>query len=284
MNDFIKVAFSFEGGEEFEADILTSLLADAGFDTFDRDGEILNAYIPCDIFSEQSVPDALAVYPFSSQISYSVARIEGQDWNEEWEKNYFKPMLIADRCVIHSSFHKDYPSAEYEIVIDPKMAFGTGHHETTSLMVEQILDSDFIGKKVMDMGTGTGILAMLAKMRGAEKVWGIEIDTGAYDNAVENLALNNLSASDVKFYCGDASLLNLMGVKFDIFLANINRNIILNDMEAYCNSILPGGALQVSGFYAEDVPMLVERATALGLSLEKRASRNNWTMLLFRKA
>ena len=127
MNDFIKVAFSFEGGEEFEADILTSLLADAGFDTFDRDGEILNAYIPCDIFSEQSVPDALAAYPFSSQISYSVVRIEGQDWNEEWEKNYFKPMLIADRCVIHSSFHKDYPSAEYEIVIDPKMAFGTAH-------------------------------------------------------------------------------------------------------------------------------------------------------------
>ena len=164
------------------------------------------------------------------------------------------------------------------------MAFGTGHHETTSLMVEQILDSDFIGKKVMDIGTGTGILAMLAKMRGAEKVWGIEIDTGAHDNAVENLALNNLSASDVKFYCGDASLLNLMGVKFDIFLANINRNIILNDMEAYCNCILPGGALQVSGFYSEDVPMLVERATALGLSLEKRTSRNNWTMLLFRKA
>ena len=193
-------------------------------------------------------------------------------------------MLIADRCVIHSSFHKDYPSAEYEIVIDPKMAFGTGHHETTSLMVEQILETDFIGKKVMDMGTGTGILAMLAKMRGAEKVWGIEIDTGAYDNAVENLALNNLSASDVKFYCGDASLLNLMGVKFDIFLANINRNIILNDMEAYCNCILPGGALQVSGFYSEDVPMLVECAAALGLSLEKRASRNNWTMLLFRKA
>ena len=280
MNDYYKVVFNFSPWNETESDILSALLADAGFESFEQEPPALNAYIKAELLAQTELNDILFQYPFSSTIDWKSEFIVGEDWNKEWEKNYFTPMLIGDRCVIHSSFHKDYPKAEYEIVIDPKMAFGTGHHETTSLMVERLLDADLSGKTVMDMGTGTGILAMLSVIKGAKSVSGVEIDQAAYENALENVKVNNV---DVHLYRGDASVLKSIVEKFDLLLANINRNIILNDMEAYAASIVPGGEMQISGFYSEDVPMLVDKAASLGLELKGRAEKKNWTMLLFKK-
>ena len=281
MNDFIKVAFSFEGGEEFEADILTSLLADAGFDTFDRDGVILNAYIPCDIFSEQSITDALAAYPFSSQISYSVARIEGQDWNEEWEKNYFKPIRIGNDCLIRASFHEPEPGYTYTIIIDPKMAFGTGNHETTYLMISWMLEEPLVGKRLLDMGCGTAVLAILARMKGAEKVVAIDIDEWAYENALENIRLNH--TEEIEVALGGAERIAAFA-PFEVIFANINRNILLQDMHHYAEALQPGGQLFMSGFYVEDLPIIEAECQRNGLRVEGYKERHNWVAVKVVKA
>ena len=176
MNDYIKTSFKEEPNDEVQCDILAALLCEIGYESFEQNNTGINAFIKLELFDNNKISEVLAEFDFSSKISWENERIEGRDWNEEWEKNYFTPMVIADRCVIHSTFHKDYPKMEYDIVIDPKMAFGTGHHETTCLMVEQILREDMRGATVLDMGTGTGILAMLASKCGAKEAVGIEID------------------------------------------------------------------------------------------------------------
>ena len=189
-------------------------------------------------------------------------------------------MVIADRCVIHSTFHKDYPKMEYDIVIDPKMAFGTGHHETTNLMVEQILREEMNGATVLDMGTGTGILAMLASMCGAKEAVGIEIDEFAFQNTLENVKLNNVR--NVKMLLGDASLLKPEW-QFDYVIANINRNIIMADIDRYAMVLRPGGKMLLSGFYEHDIPVVLETATPLGLTEVLHNVKNRWTMLLLEK-
>ena len=282
MNDYKKVSFCVMPNDEVQCDILAALLCDKGYESFEQNEKGVVAYIQSELYDESEINEAISNFDFSSQINWTTEEIEGKDWNEEWEKNYFTPMVIADQCVIHSTFHKDYPKLRYDIVIDPKMAFGTGHHETTNLMVEQILNEDIKGKNVLDMGTGTGILAILAAMCGASHADGIEIDGFAYENAVENVKMNNVGNVDV--FNGDASLLADKSECYDYVIANINRNIITMDIDKYAKVLRKNGKMLLSGFYEQDIPIVMQTAEKLGLKEVLHNVKKNWTMLLLTKA
>ena len=266
---------------ETATDVLTGLLADIGFESFmEQPDGTLSAYIPKASFLPSQLETALQAFPLpGTDITYTCTEPEDKDWNEEWEKNFFRPIVIEGRCVVHSTFHRDLPQAEYDIVINPQMAFGTGHHETTSLMLAELLDTDLRGLRVLDMGCGTSILAILARMRGAAHCTAVDIDDWCVRNSLENIALNRLDGIDV--YQGDASSLADKG-PFDIVLANINRNILLNDMQAYVARMKPGARLLISGFYASDLPMLDDEARRLGLERLHERERNRWTMATYR--
>lgn len=277
MNDYCELRLDLTPCSEDATDVMAALLADAGYESFVADASGLTAYVKSESYSDEALESALALFPFPAKISRRVTTIEGQDWNSEWEKHYFKPIVVGDRCVIHSSFHKDVPRAEYDIVIDPKMAFGTGHHATTSQVIEAILSTDERGLTVTDMGTGTGILAILCAMRGAERVNGVEIDPAAWENAIENVSLNG-QTEKVSLHCGDASLLPTLP-KADIFIANINRNIITGDLAAYVGAMKEGGMMILSGFYEADIPVIMEVAAPLGLTETGHTVLNDWTCL-----
>lgn len=275
--NYYKVRFECAPCSEDITDLLAAFLADLGYESFEPDGSGLTAYVQASEFSEDAVKDMLEDFPMETSISFDSEFVESQNWNEEWEKHYFQPIVIAGECVVHSSFHKDVPAARYDILIDPKMAFGTGHHATTSQMMRYVLDiEDIEGKTVIDMGTGTGILAILCKMRGAGKVDGIEIDPGAFENAVENAALNSQA---IGFICGDASALADLPPA-DIFLANINRNVITADIRLYADRIKSGGTLLLSGFYTADIPIVMAAAEPLGFTLDKSTEEgDHWAAI-----
>ena len=275
--NYYKVRFECAPCSEDITDLLAAFLADLGYESFEPDGSGLTAYVQASEFSEDAVKDMLEDFPMETSISFDSEFVESQNWNEEWEKHYFQPIVIAGECVVHSSFHKDVPAARYDILIDPKMAFGTGHHATTSQMMRYVLDIvDIEGKTVIDMGTGTGILAILCKMRGAGKVDGIEIDPGAFENAVENAALNSQA---IGFICGDASALADLPPA-DIFLANINRNVITADIRLYADRIKSGGTLLLSGFYTADIPIVMAAAEPLGFTLDKSTEEgDHWAAI-----
>ena len=286
-NDYYEVVFTLNPGNTDAADYLAAELADAGFESFvqpdDTDGEQMIAYISAPLFSADAIDAAIDDIPFDTVVTYTSEFIPGKDWNEEWERNYFKPIVIGGLVAVHSSFHTDVPEAQYDIVIDPRMAFGTGHHPTTTLMLRGILSNDVEGKRVIDMGTGTAILAILAAMRGARKVTGIEIDPAAADNAIDNVALNLTDDKNcVEIIEGDAA--KLAGTEpADLFLANINRNIITADINAYADAIVPGGKLIVSGFYVEDRPHIAEAAAKAGLTFAGADEMDNWSSMTFIK-
>jgi ribosomal protein L11 methyltransferase (prmA) len=263
------------------SDMLSAFLGEIGFESFVFENNVLTAYVRSEAFSSEAFAEVLDQLPLPQiTLSAETEEIEGRDWNHEWEKNYFQPIVVADRCVIHSTFHTDYPKCEYDIVIDPKMAFGTGHHATTSQIIAQLLEMDLTGKAVVDMGTGTGILAILAAMRGAAPVVAIEIDPAAEVNARENMALNHQAQIDLRL--GDATMLE--GCRADVFIANINRNIILNDLEAYAATLNRDAIMILSGFYESDIPMLQARAAAFGLEYVRHTTQgDNWACLVLRK-
>lgn len=263
------------------SDMLSAFLGEIGFESFVFENNVLTAYVRSEAFSSEAFAEVLDQLPLPQvTLSAETEEIEGRDWNHEWEKNYFQPIVVADRCVIHSTFHTDYPKCEYDIVIDPKMAFGTGHHATTSQIIAQLLEMDLIGKAVVDMGTGTGILAILAAMRGAAPVVAIEIDPAAEVNARENMVLNHQAQIDLRL--GDATMLE--GCRADVFIANINRNIILNDLEAYAATLNRNAIMILSGFYESDIPMLEARAAAFGLEYVRHTTQgDNWACLVLRK-
>lgn len=282
MKDYICVTVTPTPYSEDACDLLAAMLGDIGFDSFTSSGAGMKAYIIRDGFSASALEACLDEFPMPGvQLHSGIELIEGEDWNSEWERHYFKPIVVGGRCVVHSSFHTDIPKAEYDITVDPKMAFGTGHHSTTSLMLEYLLDTPLKGVKVTDMGTGTGILAILACMRGAEEINGIEIDPDAADNARENISLNGVGK--VNIITGDASALSQTGCA-DIFLANINRNIITGDISRYADALNPGGKLVVSGFYSEDIPVIEAAANAVGLVKEsEKSADDNWSRVVFIK-
>lgn len=276
MQDYIALRIESSPCNEDVTDLLAAFLGDIGYESFSPDMNGVTAYIKSEDFNQSQVKEILDGFPMEGvAFTFESEFIKGEDWNSEWEKNYFQPIVVGEECVVHSSFHKDVPKARYDIVIDPKMAFGTGHHSTTSQMMRHILDSDMEGKTVIDMGTGTGILALLCKMRGASKVTGIEIDPFAWENAVENARLNH---TDVAMICGDAKKLEELD-ESDFFLANINRNIITGDIDRYAAKLKKGGKMYLSGFYEEDIPVVTEAAKKQGLSYDGCLTENKWAAI-----
>lgn len=266
---------------EIANDVLSAVLGEVGFESFVEQADGISAYIQMNLYKKAALKEALADFPLpDTKIEYNYQEAEDKDWNEEWEKNFFQPIVIGDRCVIHSTFHKDVPHAQYDIVINPQMAFGTGHHETTSLIISELLDSDLQGKSLLDMGCGTSILAILARMRGAAPCTAIDIDEWCVRNSIENIALNNVD--DIAVFQGDASSLEGKG-PFDIVIANINRNILLNDMKQYVRCMHPGSELYMSGFYVDDIPVIQAEAERNGLQFFHQREKNRWAAVKLKK-
>ena len=281
MNDYTKIEFKVTPNEEVATDVLAALLAEVGFESFVPNEEGLEAYVPHNLYDESNITAVVENFPLEGYtITYNSEFIEGEDWNAEWEKNYFQPIVLGEECVIHSTFHTDVPKARYDILIDPKMAFGTGYHQTTCHMLRAILASDMNGKSVLDMGCGTALLAILARKHGATDVVAIDIDEFAYENAKENVVLNN--TPDIEVRLGGADAIK-EDDSFDYVIANINRNILLADMVNYVRCMHSGSQIFISGFYTEDMEVLKEEATRHGLRYIGYAEDNRWAMMRFEK-
>ena len=268
---YLKLSINTSQMQDYQVDVLIYELGEIGFESFETTPDTLLAYIPQTLFDAQSLTNCLT-------LPYQIEEMPDKNWNEEWEKHFFQPIVIGNECVIHSTFHTEIPVAKYDIVIDPKMSFGTGHHATTSNMIAWILADDMVDKSVLDMGCGTGVLGILAKKKGAKQVLAVDIDPWCFDNAQESAALNQ---THIEVQLGDASL--LQGKTFDVILANINRNILLNDMHVYAACLPEGGVLYMSGFYTEDIPVIAQCAEQLGLTQVGVKEQNNWVAVKFIK-
>ena len=276
---YIQVNFSFDFGNEAVGDVLSAQLADIGFESFVSVENGLEAFVQASLFSEEVVNETLANFPLEADIHYSLKQIEDKNWNEEWEKHYFNPIIIDNRCCIHSSFHQLEGDFQHRILIDPKMAFGTGHHQTTLLILREILSMNVAKKSVLDMGCGTAVLAILAAMRGATPVLAIDIDEWAYNNALENSRLNGTET--IRVLLGGAELLG--DETFDVIFANINRNILLQDIPAYVKVLNKGGTLIMSGFYTEDIPLIRAKSEEYGLVFSHFMELDKWVMVKFNR-
>ena len=280
--DYLEVCFCIEPFKEEYTELLIAQISEMPFDSFVIENSCLKAYIPKESFSDSLLEEALSSVDYSSLFKLDVTcnSIEHQNWNSIWESS-FNPIVVSKRCTIKAGFHKNLPKTKYNITIDPKMAFGTGHHQTTHLMIESMLSIDFTQKKVLDMGCGTGILAMLAAKMGAKSpVDAVDIDPIAVDSTIENSRRNRVShLIDAKI--GDVSIIH--DSSYDIILANINRNIILADIESYYLSLNSGGLLLLSGFYDMDIPYIVKAAEKYSLRLLSTGSKDNWVSILFKK-
>ncbi len=257
-------------------EILIAELGFAGFESFVETPKGVTAYIQKKEHLPTMLENIFILQNTSFSIQYSFEEIEQVNWNTKWEEN-FHPILVDDRCAVRAPFHEK-SSAAYDIVIEPKMSFGTGHHETTHMMIQFILDTDFNDKTVLDMGCGTGVLAILAEMKGATTVEAIDIDQWCFLNSIENVERN--SCQHIKVSKGDARILK--SKKFDIIIANINRNILIQDIPTYATCLNANGLLFLSGFYNNDIPMIQEVCADYNLSLESQISRNDWVALKFK--
>ena len=273
--DYIQYSFTVTPPEP-GSDILIALLADLGFDSFTQTETGVDAYILSDLEYEADVKD-LQFEDF--KFTYVRIEIPKTNWNEEWEKN-FNPVYVDDLVCIRAHFHTKAEGIKHDIVITPKMSFGTGHHDTTWLVSKTMFSLDFKNKSVLDMGCGTGILAILAKQLGATKLLGIDIDDWSIENSIENAAINN--ASDIEFKKGDASLLPKTE-SFDIILANINKNVLKQDMASYFNCLKKEGYLLLSGFFTADVEELKQLATSIGFTFVESYNKNEWAVIKLKK-
>lgn len=276
--DYVELAFTIVAGEDYIADILVASLADIEFDTFESNETGFKAYIAFDKFNPVRVEEILSSYKNEFVFNYETHVIPSKNWNEIWEAN-FAPVIIANQIYIRAEFHPAQPQYEHQLIIQPKMAFGTGHHETTFQMAEKMLELDFKAKNILDMGCGTGILAMLASKMGANAITAIDNDPIAVESCNENFQLNAIFNATA-FY-GDASF--IQNQRFDILLANINRNILLKDMGVYANALIHNGILLLSGFYEDDLGMIRESAEANALQYVDHCSKNKWVVAQFKK-
>ena len=302
---YLEFTFQMTPSNETMEDVLSAVLAEVGFDSFVNTGNLnialqkntdnpeaplvmednqvgeFKAYIKKEDFNAEALNAVIEEFPLpDTTISYTFTEAEDKDWNEEWEKNYFQPLVVDGRCVISSTFHKDTPTAEYNILIDPRMSFGTGHHATTSQMISELLEAELNGLNVLDMGCGTSILAILARMRGAAACTAIDIDEWCVKNSLENIGLNKMDGIEV--FLGDASALEGKG-PFDLIIANINRNILLADMRHYLSCMAPNSSILMSGFYIEDIPSIRQEAERNGLHFDHARALDGWACVKFKK-
>lgn len=257
-------------------EILMAELGELGFESFVETEDGLEAYVQEDIFDDMAVKKMLEDYAARTAISYQFKKIARQNWNEEWEKN-FQPIQIGEQIYVRADFHEPKPGFAYEIIITPKMSFGTGHHETTSMVMEHQLNIDHINKKVLDVGTGTGILAVLASKLGAAQISAFDIDEWSVENTIENVQLNGVSNVSVR----QGTIEDEPKDTYDIVLANINRNILLSQIPAYVTFLKKGGDLIVSGFYEKDIADIQTVAESVGLKKIAQLSKNNWAAVVF---
>ncbi|MRX65051.1 50S ribosomal protein L11 methyltransferase [Maribacter luteus] len=276
MSNTVYIEYNFEIAPlQPTSDILIAELGAIGFESFVEHETGIQAYIQKEDWQADMLKEVGILTNPDFSISYGFKEIEQENWNATWERN-FNPITVDNECEVRAPFHEK-SDVTYDIVIEPKMSFGTGHHETTHMMLQFILAHDFKGKTVLDMGSGTGVLAILAEMRGAMSVDAIDIDNWCYLNAVENVERNN--CKQIKVYEGDASLLK--DQKYDVIIANINRNILLADIPEYAKCLTKGGQLFLSGFYKEDIPLISKKCSEYGLNFEKNLQKNNWVAVKY---
>ena len=259
-------------------DMFMELLGSIGFDSFMDTDDGFEAYCQEPALNEEELNDIMQMEQFANVKLLKKELIPDQDWNATWEASY-EPVIINEFCRIRAPFHKVEGSYKYDLIIEPKMSFGTAHHETTSQIIELMLQSDFTGLNLLDMGSGTGVLAILAKKLGSATTVAIDNDEWAYRNALDNIRLND--ENDIVVELGDASSLN--DRQFDVILANINRNILLRDMKEYVKCLVNGGKIFFSGFYEEDLVLITKEAERLGLTYSNHVTKNNWTAAVFVK-
>lgn len=275
--NYIELSFSIEPQTPFQ-DILIAELAEIGFESFDETEAGLLAYIQESIFDEKQVKNLSILNNDLVKINFTQKSIQDENWNAVWESNY-DSVVIDERCYIRAPFHPSKPNVEFELLIEPQMSFGTAHHETTANMISLLLKEDVRGKSFLDMGCGTGILAILAHKKGASPVCAIDNDEWAYRNSIDNVAKND--ASDISVHHGDAAL--LVDKKFDVIFANINKNILLADIETYTKSLTKNGKLFMSGFYENDLSDIKAKAEQLGMAYVKHLIKNEWVAVKFEK-
>ena len=280
---YIELVIKTTPFNETVTDVLSFHLGAIGYDSFVVTENVLEAYVPEKDFSEEELKKILQQLSIDLadlfkdiDLSYKFNLIEDKNWNTEWEKNYFEPLVLSEKCLVRSSFHEVDKEYEYEISIDPKMAFGTGHHQTTYLMLQEILKLDLKDKTILDIGCGTAVLAILASKMGAKHITAIDFDEWAYENAKENVLLNDISNIDVKL--GEVDL--VANETFDFIFANINRNVLLQDIKHYAKSLSSGGVLIMSGFYLSDVPVIKEECEKYGLTYKKTEQKDKWCAVL----
>jgi len=265
--------------QELTPGILTAFLANYGYESFEENDDTLIAYIQESLFREDDLKEIKILEPYMKDNKVEREFIADKNWNAVWESNY-SPVLIRN-CFIRAPFHKPNPDAQYNILLDVKMAFGTAHHETTSLMIEFVLEDDLKGKRILDMGSGTAVLAILASIRGAGKLYAIDNDEWAYNNAVENARLNK--TDNIEAVLGDASSLDRLE-SFDVIFANINKNILLRDIPYYSKVLLSGGHIYFSGFYTEDLDDIKAECNNNSLEYVSYKTKNNWVAAEFVKS
>ena len=261
--------------KDMGSEILVAELGELPFESFIESDFGVTAYIQKQFWNETILEEVQILNSPEFVISYTIEEIEQVNWNEEWEKN-FEAIDVDGKCQVRAPFHPK-TNAEFDIIIEPKMSFGTGHHETTHMMIQHLLETDIVGMKTLDMGCGTAILAILAEMKGARPIDAIDIDNWCYLNSIENAERNN--CKNITVYEGDATILK--DKKYDLIIANINRNILLNDMQSYVDCLNPKGMILFSGFYKEDIPYINESCIEKGLIFVKKLERNNWVSLKY---
>jgi ribosomal protein L11 methyltransferase len=276
MSNIIYIGYEFKVKPiEPGVEILVAELGYAGFESFVETEDGVSAYIQKNDWYETVLEDIDILNSSEFEIDYTFSEIEPVNWNEEWEKN-FNPIIVDGICSVRAPFHEK-PETTFDIIIEPKMSFGTGHHETTHMMIQHLLKTDFTNKSVLDMGCGTGVLAILAEMKGAKPIDAIDYDNWCYLNSLENVERNN--CTNITVIEGDASALK--GKSYDVIIANINRNILLNDMQAYVESLNKDGILFLSGFYNDDIPAIQAECEKHKLKFEEKMERNKWVSLKF---
>ena len=281
---YFEVDFQLSPLSQDACDILAALTADAGFESFEETQHGIRGYIQQPLLDRQALEDIVNNFPImGTNIIYTINKAEDKDWNEQWEQEGFEPIIVGNnRLAIHDGRHLPSQPADISVEIDARLAFGTGTHETTQMICEWMLDMPMKGLRVMDAGCGTGILGIVALKLKASHVTAYDIDEWSSDNTRHNAVINRVD-SQLSVYCGDASLLDSKTADYDLVLANINRNILLNDMPRFCQIMKHDAKLILSGFYTEDIPLLEARGKELGLTLTGAKNRDKWASIIMQR-